>query len=338
MVIRDSAGRRLWTHRFDFPLDRERMGSSGYLYENASAEWVVLADLEGDGRTEVLAVPIGQQGHGALHCFEWNGRLRFRHEVRRAVRFGGETFGPPFASMPPYVVARGNRTSIWAPSLHSPFFPAVIQKLTPAGQVIGEYWQAGHPGWLGEIEREGQRLLLVGGTRNEDFSAALSVLDADNPIGTAPSNIDKYRCGDCPPPAPLVFLSFPRLEIGRIAGQRAVVREIRDVPGGLLVAIHYLPPVPEGIRAVAQMPYYRLDDAFRIVGADFGDAYLHCHARLKLDGRLDHDLGPRDVAELFPVRAWYKGVLEAIDRPSPAMPMPAGADQEAPSPPGTASR
>jgi hypothetical protein len=198
----------------------------------------------------------------------------------------------------------------------------VIQKLTPAGQVVGEFWQAGHPGRLREVERAGRRLLLVGGTRNEDFSAALSVLDADDPTGTAPADIDKYHCEDCPPGAPLAYLSFPRLEVGRIAGQRAVVREIRDVPGGLMVAVHYLAPNAQGNPCGGSDAFYRLDDAFRIVAADFGDGYLHCHARLRLDGRLDHEFGPRDVAELFPVRAWYDGVPERIDRP--VSPAPAG--------------
>lgn len=320
LAIRDSAGRLLWTHRFDFPLAADAMKSNDYEYDNANAEWVVLVDLDGDGQTEVLVVPIGQRGYRPLHCFESDGQLRFKHEVRRSVRFGGEAYGPPFAAMPPYVVTRGKDTTIWAPSLHTPFFPAVIQKLTPTGQVAGEFWQAGHPGRLREIERAGQRLLLVGGTRNEDFSAALSVLDADDPTGTAPADIDKYHCEDCPPEAPLAYLSFPRLEVGRMADQRAVVREIRDVAGGLMVMIHYLTANAPGGPCGGSDAYYRLDDAFRIVSADFGDAYLHCHAQLRLGGRLDHDFGPRDVAELFPVRAWYKGVPERIDRPVPPAP------------------
>jgi len=320
LAIRDGAGRLLWTHRFDSTLAAEAMKPSGYEYDNANAEWVVLADLEGDGQTEVLVVPVTHQGDRALHCFESDGRLRFKHEVTRSVRFGGETFGPPFSAMPPYVVARGKGSAIWAPSLHRPFFPAVIQKLTPTGQVVGEFWQAGHPGRLRQVEREGRHLLVVGGTRNQDFSAALSVLDADDPASTAPADIDKYHCEDCPPGAPLAYLSFPRLEVGRMAGQRAVVREMAKVPGGLMVAIHYLPPDPQATPCGGAEAYYRLDDAFRIVSADFGDAYLHCHARLRLDGRLDHDFGPRDIAELFPVRAWYNGVPERIDRPVPPAP------------------
>ena len=338
LAVRNSAGRLLWTHRFAFPLDGETMKASEYRYQNTAAEWVVLADLDHDGRTEVLAVPSGLQHRGALHCFESDGRLRFTHEFRRAVRFGEETFGPPFVTMPPFIDTRGNRTSIWAPSLHSMFFPAVIQKLTPGGQVVGEYWQAGRPGNLLAVERGGRRLLVLGGTRNEDFSAAVSVLDADNPTGTAPANLDKYRCFDCPPAAPLVFLSFPRLEIGRISGQRAAAREIWDVPGGLLVAIHYLPPEARDNPCVGSDALYRLDGGFRITGADFGDQHLNCHARLRLEGRLDHDFGPRDVAELFPVRAWYKGVLEVIDAPSAATPMPAEAGQEVPPPAGSARR
>jgi hypothetical protein len=296
------------------------------LLNDRLSDWVIVVDIEGDGTTEVLAAALDESGRSALYCFESDGRVRFRHEVSRTVRFGSQTFGPPFLVRPPLVTRQAGRTSLWVLALHSEF-PATLQKLGPLGEVLGEYWQAGHPGALRELERDGRRLILVGGIRNEDSTGTLTVLDADDPTGSAPAEKDKYRCANCPEAPPLVFMTFPQVQVGRLFAERAEVIGVEETPGQRLrIHVFYAQLSPgEAPICRSASAIYLLDGRFRVVSAEFGDGYVLCHAQLRRSGKLDHDFGPRDVAELFPVWRWREGVAERIDGPEVTAPAEAPA-------------
>lgn len=306
LLVRDIRGDFLWAHRFDRPLapgvtDTGRPGVSN----------VAFSDVEGDGATEVLATL--QQ---SLYCFEHDGRLRFRHAVRRAVRFGDETYGPEFTAIPPVIVTRRGGASIWVASVNT-YFPAVVQRLDAHGRLLGEYWMAGHPSVLREVEEAGRRVIAVGGTANESYRATLSILDPENPTGTAPATVDAYRCRDCPDGHPLAFLAFPQDELSRATGDRPRVVEVDPSAEGLRVVLATAAAEVGSRGGCGGDVHYRLDSRFRPVRADLGDTFRLCHGQLRAGGLLEHDLGPRDVAALFPVEAWYGGAAERIEAPKP---------------------
>jgi hypothetical protein len=305
LVVRDIRGGFLWAHRFDRPLDPATLDSGRPAFSA-----VTFGDLEGDGTTEVLAALLGE-----LYCFEHDGRERFRHTVRRLVRFGDETFGPQFTALGPVVVPLEGGTSIWAASINA-YFPAVVHKLDARGRVLGEYWMAGHPTVLRELAVGGKRVLAVGGTANESHRATLSILDPENPTGTAPATVERYRCRDCPASHPLAYLTFPRTELSRAAAERETVQAIAESAGGLRVVLVSASSEAEKRGLCGGDTHYALDSRFRPVGAEFGDTYGLCHAKLRAKGLLDHDLSPRDEAELYPVPAWYGGVPQRIDGPA----------------------
>jgi hypothetical protein len=309
--VSDAAGRSLWSYGSDFP---DVMKAPSTFFSGPGTDPVEFYDLDGDGRTEVLALPRGALP-ADLYCFESDGRLRFRHSVRATVRYGHSTYGPPWVSYAA-LVDRRDAGSLWVASLNT-FFPSVVQKLSPRGQIAGEYWLAGHVNAMQTMELLGRQVLVIGSARNEDFGAAVSVLDAERPTGSARSDTDSYRCVGCPDAPPLAFLSLPRPEIGRIAGQRPRVVEIRRIPGGLMVLIQYVQPpaFPEADACAAAGAWYHMDEQLRIVKAEFVDNYIVCHAQLTRDGKIDHAFGRRDEADLFPVRVWRNGVPSRVDGP-----------------------
>lgn len=306
LVVKDAAGRPLWRHYFPFPVDAEHLRPA--YVRGTGIESVAFRDIDGDGRVEVLATPRnGQQRE--LYCLESDGSVRFRHSLAARMQYGADAYGPPWQTA---AVLPGARAGVvWAVSFNT-FFPSVVEKLTAQGEVQGAYWLAGHPNALLETELDGRRVLLVGSTRNEDFTAALSVLDADNPSGSAPADDERYRCSNCPPLAPLAFLTFPRVELGRLASSRTNVLEIRRLAEGLMVLVSYPPsnpaPAPGDPACPAGAAWYHLDEQLQLQRVEFVDGYASCHDTLQAEGRVDHAFGARDKAELLAVRTWRRGV------------------------------
>jgi hypothetical protein len=315
-VVRDIRGGFLWAHRFDQPVDPAIARYDAEKIRLNRPPSVTFADLEGDGSTEVLAA-LGRD----FHCFESDGRLRFRHAVRRTVRFGDESYGPEFAALGSVVVSYDGRTSIWAAFVDN-YFPAVLRRLDSRGRALGEYWMAGHPTVLRGLELGGKRVLAIGGTANESHRASLSILDPESLPATAPATVEKYRCRDCPASRPLAYLTFPRTELSLISGERETVLDIVSSTEGLRVVLaSALQAEERGL--CGGDTHYTLDSRFRPASAEVGDVYRLCHAKLRAKGLLDHDFGPRDEAELFPVQAWYRGVEEQIGAATAAPGAPA---------------
>ncbi len=272
-------------------------------FAGAGGAHVAFSDLDRDGKIEVLVL-AGASGETALYCLESDGSLRFRHSAATAVRYGSESFGPPWETVAAFPAASG--TGLWVVSRNT-FFPSVVQRLTAQGRDAGGYWASGHVTALLETTLGGRRVLLVGGTHNEDFTAALSAIDADAPSGRAPADSPKYVCDTCPPTPPLAYLTFPRPELGRIPGTRPSIEEIRRTAGGIMLRVWY-PASPSGQHPQPGCPggaaWYRLDERLQVASADFVDGYSSCHALLQAQGKLDHPFGEPDLAELLEVRRW----------------------------------
>ena len=58
----------------------------------------------------------------------------------------------------------------------------------------------------------------------------------------------------------------------------------------------------DGRRAVSV--YYTLGPAGSCLAAEISREFQALHARLERQGALDHPFGPRDDADMFPVRRW----------------------------------
>ena len=158
-----------------------------------------------------------------------------------------------------------------------------------------------------ETELNGRRVLVVGATRNEDHGAALSVLDADDPAGTAPANREYYRCLNCPRPSPLAYLALPRADLGRLAGTRSSVSEIRSHSAGLMALVEY--PASLGQACPGGAAWYHLGQKLELTRAEFVDGDAACHALQEAEGRIDHAFGAIDQADIQALRSWRRGLL-----------------------------
>jgi hypothetical protein len=305
----------LWAHRFDFPLHQESYEES----VRARNLPVLMDELDGDGRVEVLFVSEpGLVSSRGLYCFNQDGTLRFRHQPERTVRFGSTDYTGPWRASRIFTTSRPNEPkSVWLVSYHVSGFPAVLERLSPAGQVTGEYWTSGQVASVEVSPPGGRRLVFVGATDDEHRDASLAVLDESRPMGVNPSASSSYQCEGCPPGTPVAFLLFPRIEAARVVDSFAIVDDIRiDAFNQVIVSVRHETTalIDENTRGKSRTRYF-LDAAFRILNGEFDPSYRSVHAQLEKARLVDHPFGPRDERDLWPVLRWDRDKFVRIERP-----------------------
>ncbi len=320
LVVLDRGGRVLWTYPFDF-----RLTESAYqnrLAQDEGLQPVVIDDIDGDGNAEVLFVsePWLPNGHG-LYCFDHRGLVRFHHVPPYVVRFGEETYGPPWRGA--FVSATGlpgRSHDIWFVSTHLEKFPTVLEKLDVSGHVKGQYWSNGQITKVVTGQVGGRSFVFVGACSNEFGGGSLAVLDAEHLSGAAPATRDHYRCVGCPTGAPVDFLVFPRLDVAVAMSQYSLVTNVfPDALGQIMVDVqHYVSErlAPELQRIASS--HYTLDSQFRVTSAELGDKVEPVHRALEREGLLDHPFSAEyDSRFLWPVLRWDGATFVEITGPEP---------------------
>jgi len=272
------------------------------------------ADIDADGRREVLLAAWDSSGHGALYCFNAGGNIRFRREPGRDVRFGAKTFNPPFKAVGFQLTKEADgRRSIWLVGNHHYDFPAVVQKRDASGELLAEYWSNGHIVLLAEATMGDRRVILVGATNNESGTnnvpdgASLAVIDYNHPSGCSPAATKKYTCTDSPAALPLRFFLFPRTDVCHAlahppyANQAVVGAGVAEI-----ITVQCAGTVGSSGLITAHLGY-RFDEDFNLVGAEAEETYRAAHSQLRILPEIDHPFGPRDEREIAAVREWKDG-------------------------------
>ncbi len=157
-------------------------------------------DLDNDGHQELLFLAVSTDEYKrSFYCFNADGSVRFSvvpgRTIAHPVRFGDRTFGPPFAVLQFFVIEDPPRQkAVLVISYDPTWFPAVVQKYSASGQLLGEYWSAGRLYDVALAHFGSRRFLMVGGTNNEFHGGSLAVLDWDNPSGFGPASNPHYQC------------------------------------------------------------------------------------------------------------------------------------------------
>ena len=314
LVVSDARGAELWRHRFS----RELVAQT---YDDSPAGQNMLVagitDIEGDGSREVwfISKAHGAPASSALHLFNSDGTLRWAFEPQLTMYFGAEAFGPSWIVDRAFVTADpagGPGKAIWAVLLDTALFPSSIMRLDAAtGTSVTEYWTAGSI-VTAALDRSGSApRLLVGACHNETRAGSLSVLDALNPTGSAPAEVEKYRCASCPPGAPLDFLVFPKpARFGQIEATGPVETLTPQADGTLGVRVRYAVADPDTFA----VGIFTLDPSLTPVSADTADDYLTTYARLAERG--DAPAGPPSTVdparEFFPILRWDKAARRYV--------------------------
>ena len=289
LKVVDAGGRFCWDKQLP-PFNQQ--------YDHWTRDKVVLADIDGDGRTEVLVnyLPEPAASGGSLMCFEQNGKLRWQARYGGPKTFGGRTFDASYCGRFVRPVRVGGRPLLLTVANHHLWYPSQVALRDPrTGRVVEEYWHPGaiHHYVLHDLDGDGQEEALLGGVNNPGTGlghGALAVLKL--PFSRAAR---RTPAPDDPLP-PLsgggewAYLMFPTPDVATIMGVLPSVAALTVDPGG---QIRVQIPLPEGGGTV-----YSLGFDLRLQEFRFSDNFIPMHERYYRQRLLDHALSPAETASL----------------------------------------
>jgi hypothetical protein len=319
LSVLDSRGHLVWSRYFDFALQ-----PGGYRPPGGSAAPLDIGqfvELDNDGHKELLFLAVGTDEYKrAFYCFNADGTVRFSvvpgHTITRTVRFGDNTFAPPFGVLRYLVVDDApGRKAVLVISYDPTWFPAVVQKYSASGRLLGEYWNPGRLVELAVVQFGSRRYLFAGGTNNEFHAGSLAVFDWDRPWGFGPASNPRYRCKNCPPGAPLAYFVFPEMDVARVLNAWPAVWRIHQDTQDRVCAqvLQTREPLayggPPGLIGAA---IYCFDKHLVLRSAEIVEGYRVVHGVLEAQGRLNHPVGTFEEQQLLPVLHWRGGGFEKI--------------------------
>lgn len=214
IIAKDAKGRVLWTHRFSNPGPAQFGGPS-----NSKP---VLVDLDGDGRTEVLAHNPTEPdliSDNGVFCFSSTGRILWRFQPGRTVRTAQGSFEPPYQvfKIEPFRSKAGGPWRIGVISVHHLYFPSQVAVLDERGKLLREYWHAGHLHDLAaeDLNRDGKPELYAVGLSNGYRNAVAIALDPEQMEGAGWEESEDYRFQSIQPGVELARWLTPRTPISK---------------------------------------------------------------------------------------------------------------------------
>lgn len=271
------SGRVLWTHTM----------TAANEVAPAHGSWQRIADLDGDGRPEVLVVlshkTAERLGVNTLYCFDDTGQLRWQHTPQDRLQFGSGEYTAPWSSWNLFVVQtlKGPRV-VW-PLHHHTWWPSILMLFDATGTRQTAFI---HAGWIvnAAASNDGRRLFVTGSTNARD-AYFLGVLDVERSGAVLPEDPSSpFACRGCPDARPVHYYVFPRTEASRLS-------QFPDRRPGVqaIDAAHLQVQVHESGDPISPATIYEFDaTGERLLRASYIDSYWLWHRDQERAGRIAH--------------------------------------------------
>ncbi len=298
IVALDAAGTSRWTYRFEGRHVASPTGpwfSIGNLGGSAGDETVVAVELTG---------PALDQRGGMLLRFAADGRLRWTRTLEDRLRFRDGEYGPPWSTDGFVTYRLGDAVRIAWLAHQITWWPGLVVTFDAEGRRLATFVNSG---WIRSIVQSTDgRYLLVAGVSNARHAYFLAMIDATHPAGRSPEPPGTAtECLGCPEGDPLVYVVFPRTDVGERQPFPANGPALQTFPdGSLQVQTHE--SAGSGIATMV----FDLSPSLELRRTRVSDTYWDWHRRLEEGGLLRHSAqacpirGGLDVQRWTPATGW----------------------------------
>jgi hypothetical protein len=315
LQARTATGAAAWSYTFEADITAFR----------SSRLPISTPDLDGDGEVEVV-VPVRFSPDGApaassdaIFVFSRSGTLKWRVQPGTSLTFGGQTFAGPWELLDIVIPKSAAPRRAWfafgrmanpTTGLLLAAAPGVLIELSPSGQILLRYAQAGPIGGIASwVTPAGPYLAITGSSPEHDQASLVLIRDDDPPATFASTDrLSPFHCSDCPPGTPRRILLFPQLELAKAL----------SLPARFTTAYEYVPQLsmqyrqgPHTTGIVTINPDFSFDE-FR-----FSNVYSMTHRQHERDGLLDHVLAacphlanPTTIREWTPASGWRDQTIQ----------------------------
>jgi len=204
---------------------------------------VMIKDIDGDGRREVLFAPKrnpNQTGEGRLFCFDDKGNERWPpFRAGKELRCGGKAYSHDYriSGFHAHDFDGDGRCEIVVEAAHSPDWPCQLALLDSSGNLLGDYLNAGYLNDFEycDIDGDGREELIVAGVNNEYRGGCLIVFDPREIRGCSPQS-EEFVCEGLEPGSELFYLTVPRTDLAQAEGSYLDDLVLLDISesGGIL--------------------------------------------------------------------------------------------------------
>jgi hypothetical protein len=283
LIVDDDAGKEIW--HVTFPDELEHVT---YDAPPPDATLGLTEDLDGDGTTETLFVLRKDTRYAesnVLICFSQEGKELWRFVPGRAIRTATDTLENHYR-IPLFRVARFNNSGkrvIIVSGYHYLSYPVQVSVLDLHGNLLKEYWHAGHVGiqpktfLVYDLDHDGKSELYLGGIDQSHKLATLIVLDPEHMTGTSKETDPAYQIQDLPLVQERARVFFPRSSMNLLGSDP--YNEVHD-----------LHPSTSGLTVDTIESYtdrgqptilWDLDLRLRLRDVGFGDIFESSHEHLR---------------------------------------------------------
>jgi len=224
LVILNKKGGEIW--RFETGTDG-LVGEKGYrehfqIKKDAGngieLPWLIIGDITGDGRAEVLFAPCTDDEYreGLVFCFDRRGRELWRFQFGRPIRFGPQEYADfTIRGFVADDLDGDGRKEVVVDSNARGFFPTQLAVLGSDGKLRGEYWNSGQllDVVCVDLDRDGRKEIVVSGQNNEYRKPCLVVFDEDRVSGCSPQSVDRFVSPGIAAGNQRAYVLFPRTDV-----------------------------------------------------------------------------------------------------------------------------
>ncbi len=248
-----------------------------------------------------------QPSDGVLRQFSMEGQLLHTFSFRDDWLFADpRPFTAPWALTAAQAETSGGTTRIAVAAHHFTWWPSVVT-------VLDERWQRQasfvNSGWVESLRWLSPSRLLISGFNQARNGGMVALLDAAALDGASPEEAGTFRCRNCGPGAPLIYVVLPRSELNRVTGSafnRAAVG-----PSASNVIVHTSEVDLTNDEGALIGAIYEFSPALELKSAVYGSLYWDRHRVLELEGKLRHTReqcperdGPLSIQVWDPARGW----------------------------------